>query len=46
MTESTYESLNKHVGVVVFGPFADLVDHVLHSIEVLLNGEMSNCVKT
>jgi hypothetical protein len=43
MRESTFESLNKHVGIVIFSPFADLDECVLlvHHMEVLLNGDMS-----
>jgi len=41
MRESTFQSLNKHVGLVIFSPFADLNGCVLHSMEVLLNGDMS-----
>jgi hypothetical protein len=43
MRESTFESLNNHVGIVIFSPFADLDEHVLlvQSMEVLLNGDMS-----
>jgi len=32
MRESTFQSLNKHVGIVIFSPFADLVECVLHSM--------------
>jgi hypothetical protein len=41
MRESTFECLNKHVGVVGFSPFADFGDRVLHNMEGLLNGDMS-----